>query len=216
MSHEWYRRHTWAESDQAEFFARLHRSRSNFQKSQYARIQAWELHRAHGALMAGEALKLLDMIVESWMVDVGSAEVHLQRAECLRDLGREQEAILAYRLTFSAQRQVPGLITTAHLDFAWWIAVSGRNELFDEALGVLAEFASKGGVSFPAHRYLEAGARALICHARGQSDDARAHARRALHAAALEDSGLRYHPTVGLVQESDTAARTLLTAIAAS
>src|SRR3546814_4038884 len=77
------------------------------------------------------------------------ASVHHQRAECLRDLGRDAEAIQAYRETFAEQRRRPSYITNAHLDFAWWIAVSGRRDLFDEAMSVLEEFSRAGGITFP-------------------------------------------------------------------
>ena len=87
MSDDWFRRHTWTDSDRAEFYARLERSRTAFHKAQYARIQAYELHQAGGARYAREALDLLDTIVESWMGDAQRASVHHQRAECLRDLG---------------------------------------------------------------------------------------------------------------------------------
>ncbi len=215
MSDDWFRRHTWTEADQREFFARLGRSRTPFHKAQYARIQAYELHRADGARYARAALELLDLIVESWMEDAQRASVHQQRAECLRDLERDAEAIDAYREAFAEQRRLPSYLTTAHLEFAWWVAVSGKREFFDEALGVLDEFSREDGIAFPAGIYLAEGARALIQHARGDRGLASAHARRALGAAGMKHSGLRYHPTVGLVERRDEATYAMLTSIAA-
>src|SRR6266850_2549579 len=203
MSDDWFRRHTWTEVDQAEFFARLRRSRSAFHKAQYVRIQAYELHRAGGVRYAAEALGLLDMIVERWLRDAQRAAVHHQRAECLRELGRDADAIAAYRETFAEQRRVPSHLTNAHLDFAWWIAVSGQCDLYDEALSVLDEFTREAGLSLAASIYYAEGARALIQHARGDRRLASSHARRALDAAGMQHSGLRYHPTVGLVQVRD-------------
>ena len=215
MSDDWYRRHTWTASDQAAFFARLDRSRSGFHKAQYARIQAFELQRAGGARYAADALRLLDLIVERWMEDAQRASVHHQRAECLRDLGRDEEAITAYRETFSEQRRQPSYLTDAHLDFAFWIAASGKDGQFDEALSVLKEFTSNDGISFPMSIYLAEGARALIHNARGKRGVAADHARTALNAAERMDSGLRYHPKVGLVQIRDERAHSILVALAA-
>ena len=216
MSDDWFRRHTWTEADQAEFFARLRRSRSSFHKAQYARIQAYELHQAGGARCAAEALELLDMIVERWMGDAQRASVHHQRAECLRNLGRDADAIFAHRETFAEQRRLPSYLTNAHLDFAWWIAASGKAELFDEALSVLDEFTCEGRITFPASIYFAEGARALIQHARGESRLASTHARRALDAAGTRHSGLSHHPTVGLVQVRDDETHGILTSLAAS
>ncbi|MCC6651313.1 MAG: hypothetical protein IT348_09225 [Candidatus Eisenbacteria bacterium] len=212
---DWFRRRTWTEADQVEFFARLHRSRSAERKAEYARIQAYELHAADGARYAHEALKLLDLIAASWMDSTFRALVHVQRAECLRDLGREAEAIAAYRETFEEQRLLPTVHTNAHFDFAWWVAVSGRQELFDEALNVLVEFSLEGGITFPASTYLAEGARALIWHARGEHNLASAHARVAMDAAGRKHSGLSRHPTVGLAQPPDEKAHALLASLAA-
>jgi hypothetical protein len=215
MNPDWFRRHTWSEADRTAFFTRLHRSRSAFHKAQYARIQAYELHQVGGAKYAGHALELLDTIVEHWMTDAQRAAVHHQRAECLRDLGREVEALAAYRETFAEQRRLPSFITNAHLDYAWWIATSGRHELFEEALSVLDEFADDGRITFPIGVYLADGARALIHCARGDRRRACMHARRALDAARTGHSGLRYHPKLGLVKVRDEEAHALLASLAA-
>lgn len=211
MSDEWFRRRTWTESDRAEFFTRLARSRSSFHKAQYARIQAFELHRAG---YAHAALELLDKIVESWMADAQRASVHHQRAECLRDLGRDADALEAYRETFAEQRVERSYLTNAHVEFAWWVAVTGKSELFEEAISVLEEFSRHGSIAFPAAVYLAEGARALIHHARGDSESATAHARRALGAAEAKESGLRYHQNVGLVYRRAEATHAMLSSLA--
>ncbi len=209
---DWFRRHTWTEADRSAFFTRLGRSRGAFHKAQYARIQAYELHHGGGRQYARAALELLDLILEHWKDDAQLASVHHQRAECLRDLGDDVGALAAYRETFAEQRRVPSYLTTAHLDFAWWVAVSKRHELFGEALGVLAEFSS--GLAFPASIYLAEGARALIHDALGGRHQATSHARRALEAAEARHSGLRYHPTVGLASVRDRETHAILTRLA--
>ena len=213
-SKDWFRKHTWTDTDQAEFFKKLSRSRTAFHKAQYTRIQAYELYRADRIQYARDALKLLDMIVENWMDDAQRASVQHQRAECLKDLGRDAEAINAYRETFIEQRRHPSDLTNAHLDFAWWIATSKMHELFDEAMIVLDEFTRKGQIAFPAAIYYSEGSRALIQAARGEQQLASTHARRALDAAEAEHSGLRYHPKVGLVKTNDEQAHSVLISIA--
>ena len=198
---DWFRRHTWTDTDRSDFFARLARSRSGFHKAQYALIQAIELHQSGGPQYARPALDLLDMILERWQNDAQLARVYHQRAVCLRDLGDDHRALAAFRAAFDEQRRRPGLLTMAHLDFAWWVAVSGKNELYDEALAVLDEF--EPGLLFPFYVYTAEGARALIMSAVGDPQRARGHARRALEAADARDTGLRCHPTVGLVEIRD-------------
>ena len=45
-------------------------------------------------------------------------------------------------------------------------------------------------------------AQAIIAHARGSISSAKSYAEAALSAAERDNSGFRYHPTVGLVQGS--------------
>lgn len=212
--YDWFRRHTWSDSDRAEFFSRLAKSRGDFYKAQYTRIQAYELHHGGGKQYAQAALELLDLILERWKADAQLASVHQQRAECLLDLGDVAGALGAYRGVFAEQRRLPSHLTNAHLDFAWWVAVSERRELFDEALGVLEEF-TRDGIVFPAALYQAEGARALMLVTQGDRQLAAKHARIALEAAATQHTGLRYHPKVGLVRIKDPKIHEALSRLAA-
>jgi tetratricopeptide (TPR) repeat protein len=211
---DWFRRHTWSASDRTEFFARLAKSRSNFHKAQYARIQAYELHHGGGKQYAHSALELLDLILERWKSDAELAAVYHQKAQCFLDLGDSAGALAAFREAFAQQRRVPSSLTSAHLDFAWWVAVSEMRELFDEAFGVLEEF-TRDGIVFPKARYQAEGARALMLKIRGDLDEAARHARNAMEAAAQQHTGLRYHPTVGLVKIADRQIHEALSRLAA-
>ena len=211
---DWFRRHTWSDSDRSEFFARLAKSRSNFHKAQYARIQAYELHHGGGKQYARAALELLDLILERWQADTELAAVYHQKAQCLLDLGDATGALAAFRAAFAEQRRVPSYSTSAHLDFAWWVAVSEKQELFDEAFGVLEEF-TRDGIVFPAALYQAEGARALMFRMLGDPEQAARHARNAMEAAARQHTGLRYHPTVGLVKIEDREIHEALSQLAA-
>jgi hypothetical protein len=93
------------------------------------------------------------------------------------------------------------VITNAHLDFAWWVAVGRREDLFEECLATLDEFSSE--LKWPLAVYMSEGARALIQDARGDRMGAARHAREAMKAAETRHSGLRYHATIGLVTNPD-------------
>jgi tetratricopeptide (TPR) repeat protein len=211
---DWFRRHTWSDSDRTEFFARLAKSRSKFHKAQYARIQAYELHHGGGKQYAHPALELLDLILERWKADAQLAAVYHQKAECFRDLGDAAGALAAFRQAFAEQRRMPRYLTNAHLDFAWWVAVSEKRELFDEAFGVLEEF-TRDGIVFPAALYQAEGARALMLEILGDPEQAAKHARNAMEAAAQQHTGLRYHRTVGLVKIEDRQIHEALSHLAA-
>ena len=209
---DWFRRHTWSETDRAEFFARLERSREA-NKGQYVRIQACELHEAGGKRYAAASLELLDLVLKKWPDPIQLASVFHQRAECYADLGDEEAALDAYRKTFHHQRQDRCVGTGAHLDFAWWVAVTGRRDLFEEACGVLDEF--RYDITFPIAVYKEYGAKALMNAEVGDRRRATECAQAAVDASESVRSGLRHHTTVGLVKIKDLRVHNRLKRLAA-
>ncbi|MBI5095451.1 MAG: hypothetical protein HZB26_23835 [Candidatus Hydrogenedentes bacterium] len=144
---------------------------------------------------------LLDTILREWRTEADLAMVFHQRAECLLDMGDTEEALASFKEVFEAQRSRPGVLTSAHLDFAWWVAVGGRIDLFDDAFAVLDEF--EYGLIFPAVVYATYGAKALMYSARGDSQKASECARWAIEATEQKRSVLRYHPTTGIVRIKD-------------
>ena len=190
------------------------RCRSIDSKAQYLRIQASYLADAG---YHAEALELLDQLLSEHPVASELAQAHLQKALSLDVMGRDDEAVEAYRASLLAERQRPTFRTAGWVEFAWFVAWKEKRELFDEALAVLAEFKSTGsaiGLMFPAGRFKYEGALALMAATCGDSERARGFAQRALESAAATDSGLRYHPEFGLIGTLDAAVRARLEAIA--
>lgn len=70
---------------------------------------------------------------------------------------------------------------------------------YEEVSQVLQEFRETGGLKFPSIEYRYAVIQALLAEARGEKTVAREFAKLALGEAAKDYSGLRYHPSVGLV-----------------
>ena len=211
MATEWYRRTSWGAAEEADFDRRLARSRAH-NRSQYLRIQATHLVEARPPLYDA-ALGLLSRLVDEYLDRTQLAQAHLQRAECLIALGREHEAIGAFRAALEAEREFPNSRTVAYLRFAYFIATTGRTDCFDEVLGVLKEFGS--GEVFPYERFLHNAALALIADGWGEGVAAREPARRALQAAEQSRSGFRYHPTFGLVEGADAGVVRRLRVLAA-
>ena len=198
---EWYRRKTWTPSDRTDFLARLERSRGDFQKAQYARIQAWHLQEIGTDEATQGAVELLEMILSKWREDAQLAMVCLQHAQCLLVLGQQDRAINAFREAFRAQRAKPSEHTDAHLDFGWLCISAPLPQLYQEALCLLDEFQGPG--VFPINTFREAAIRALIHDARKEHEAAREHAQRALSAATQTHSAFRRHSELGLVKAPD-------------
>lgn len=194
---EWFRRTRWTDADQAEFFARLERSRSLYHKSQYIRIQAAHLQQVG---LIQESLQLLQRLQAEWPHPSQLAAACAQEAQCHLLMGSIDLAIDAYRRSLELERQHGGG-SNARIEFAWLIATRELAECYDEALRALSE-ASLPPL-FPIDQYRAAGARALILGATGDPESAKRFARVAIEAASQDDSGLRYHKRLGLVHNPD-------------
>jgi tetratricopeptide (TPR) repeat protein len=173
------------------FNEKLHRAR---RKEQYLRIQACTLARSHPEV----ALGLLDQYF-SLKDDFDHAQAHVDRATALLALGRIKEAIASYDAALTREVEFPNLLTQAYLDLPYLIATRGIRERYAYAMQLLANH--KARLMFPADHFRWHAAWALIAAESHDSAAAKAHAQRALDAAALDHSGFRYHPEVGLVTD---------------
>ena len=194
---DWYRRSSWSDADQVEFFDRLGRSRSQFHKSQYLRIQAFHLED-NGLLK--EALNLLARLQQEWPHESQLAQAYNQEASCYLKLGDRSSAISAFRRSIE-QENKGGITTNSRLDFLWLVATERLRDLYDEALEGLDDLSAP--LAFPIAEFRKAGALALIYGDCGQTEIAQKHAKTALEAAAKTNSGLRYHQNLGLVSNPD-------------
>jgi hypothetical protein len=103
----------------------------------------------------------------------------------------------------------------AFIKFGKLVVENKLTQFFDEALAVLEELKLKG-IQFPADIYEEFGIRAIIAAQKGEIKKAKELAKVALEAAAKVHSGLRFHPTVGLVQDRESKFYKSIEAITAS
>jgi len=109
---------------------------------------------------------------------------------------RLERAVEAYREVFRVLRG-DAVETPTALDFGWLVATTPLPKLYGEALRVLKVF---GRDTFPIERFRSHSIQAFIYDARDQRSSARKHARAALAETEIAHSGMRYHPTFGLVQ----------------
>jgi len=194
---DWYRRRTWTAADQEAFRARLRRSRSDFHRAQYLRIQALSLQETGDRGLCTSAIGLLDELVSTYPDASQLAAAHLQRAQCLDLLESPDEAATAFRAALEAQRLFPNWQTTAPLDFGMFCVRRGMESLYEEGVAMLDEFAHES--PFPAAQFQEAVVRAVVAEHQGDVRAAGRFARMALDAAARESTGLRFHKRLGLV-----------------
>jgi tetratricopeptide (TPR) repeat protein len=191
---DWYRNPTWDPEIQARFTEKLRRARN---KSQYLRIQAGYLVRSHPKT----ALALLDRY---FALDehFDMAQAFLDQADAWLALGSVEQAIHSLQQALQREKEYPNYKTQAWSRYALLVAQQKLSHLYESALQVLQETAhdrSQAIALFPASAFCWQAAFALIADAEGRSDQAQQSAAKALEFAAIQNTGLRYHPTVGLV-----------------
>ena len=203
MAIDWFRKTTWSEADQADFFARLKRCRTAYNKAQYLRIQASHLEGIGSLEMLKAALELLDKMFAEFPKQTQLASAYSQKASCLAKLGNIDDAIINYQRALQTEREYPRVKTYAFMQFGRLVVENNLTKLFDEALDELKELDSRG-IKFPSDIFQAFGIRSIIAANRGEMDKAREFAKVALEAADKAHSGLRYHSTVGLVRDRET------------
>ena len=131
------------------------------------------------------------------------AQAHVDRATAYLALGNIDSAIGSYEMAVARERVFPNLRTGASLDLPYLIALNGLSDRYDQAFSMLS--GPTDGLMFPVDRFKHHSARAMILRS---SDRAAAatEARLALESAALDHSGFRYHPKLGLVSEKHATA----------
>ncbi len=210
---EWFRRTTWTDADREEFNVRLKRSRGAANKAQYLRIQAVHLAEAghHES-----AIEILDRLFAEFPEKIQLAQAHAQKANSLAKLRQIEAAIQEYRAALQTERDFPNVRTNAWLDFGWLVVEKQLTDFYEEVSRVLQDFREEGGLKFPSIEYRYAAIQALLADARGEKAQAREFAKEALAETAKEHSGLRYHPTVGLVGSERNTFENRLRALADS
>lgn len=198
---DWFRKATWSDLDAADFERRLARARER-SRAQYVRIQAGHLARSPDLRLVRIARDLLTWCLADYPDNVLERGPALEkRASCRWRLGETNSAIDDYRAAFIAEDTTNTPKTNGWLKFGWTVVTERRTELYAE-VDVLFEARARSGrwsLIFPVDVFQFHVIRARIAEERGQLTTAATHARVALTASALERSGLRHHPSLGLV-----------------
>lgn len=204
---EWYRKTNWTQEERDDFFANLQACNNEFHKAQYLRIQALHLQDLATPAMLEAALELLDLMLKEAPHWSQLPVAYAQKAACLEGLGRDMEALQAYRESLAALRAFPKAHTIAPISFAMFAVLRGRTDLYDEVEAALDEFPSVATQSEEEYQLYTA--RALIADYRGDTPKAREYAREAINAAQKSYAARHYDrsklslpnkPDIGLEQ----------------
>ncbi|HWU49554.1 MAG TPA: hypothetical protein VN042_06735, partial [Asticcacaulis sp.] len=195
---DWFRNATWSADIETAFFAKLNRARS--QKSQYLVIQALTLAKTRPDI----CLKLIDLYfaqgedVNNDFDHVRALDARRQAYEATGDIPRALDAIKA---VLKQEQLKPRHIVGADVQFPYFVASHNLTAEYSLAKTLLDNRA-EDSIIFPVIKFKIYAAYALMADDLKLYTDARSHAGEALRWAHMSSSGLRYHPTVGLVTDA--------------
>ncbi len=201
MSEEWFRKSTWTEFDEEDFFSRLKRSRQ-YNRSQYLRIQAWHLTESGMPELLKVAISLLDILIRDYPERGQLASAFLQKAEAFSALGYSDEALLFFKKAIEFEREFPNVCTAAPLEFGLFVVRNHLSDQYSYALSILEEF-EESNSTFPVQRFEVSAVRSLIAAGLGDKDIARMFAQQVLVEASAKHSGFWKHPRIGLVGKTE-------------
>ncbi|AOR29113.1 hypothetical protein FORMB_20850 [Formosa sp. Hel1_33_131] len=151
---EWFRRKTWTEKDETEFFVKLKRARKDG-RAQYLKIQAIELIRTKGKRQLQAAEILLNKILTEYPDD------KLNKSQTLNSLGEiyasyknYDKAIEYFNQALNFEKEFPNVKTTAYLNFSETVVRTERYDLYSEVENILTLELKENGIFFPIQKYI--------------------------------------------------------------
>lgn len=198
---DWYRRKSWTEADESEFFAKLNRARKDG-RAQYLKIQAIELISTNKKELLRVAESLLNKVLTEYPEDNFNKSSSLRSIGNIhKKLGDETKAIDYYKKAVDFEKNYPNVQTQAYLDYSELIIKTKSLFEYDEVETILIEKLSK--LVFPIDKYKVNSILSIINKHKNNADKAIFYAKLAEESASAETSGLTYHKFLGVVAERE-------------
>jgi len=202
MSNEWYRRKSWTETDEEEFFAKLKRARKD-NRAQYLKIQAIEFEETGKLQLLDVVEQLLKQLLSEYPDD------NFNKSPSLHTLGNiykrrdDLDTALTYFMeAVEFEKHYPNVKTQADLDFSDLVVKLEKTEHYDlveELINTRLEDSL-----FQVEKYRGYSILAIISDSRGDQTNFQRFKELADENASQETSGLRYHQNLGTVKKRDT------------
>jgi tetratricopeptide (TPR) repeat protein len=168
----WCKRTTWTEVDKRDFDARLKRSRTAANRAYYLRLQGCTLQETgdHQA-----ALELFERELSERHDPTDLAVTHANIAISLAGTGRLDEAVMAFRTALQTEGANPGVRHSVQLDFIWTVVDRQLVDSYPEIGPLVAAYRDDEQCPFEIWC-----ARAVLADHRGDREEARSMAQRAI------------------------------------
>ncbi|MFT3796521.1 tetratricopeptide repeat protein [Flavobacterium sp.] len=199
---EWYRRKTWTEIDEEEFFAKLSKTRKDG-RAQYLKIQAIELVETENEKLLKVAESLLNKMLTEYPDDSFNKSTALKiLGDIYSKIGNENIAIEYYKRAIDFEKIYPNVKTQAYLNYAELIVKLNYTSQYDQLKNILLE--RQNTMVFPIEKFKVNFILSVMYEFQGINNLAQIHAELAEKNASEETSGFTYHKKLGILQDKET------------
>lgn len=196
---DWYRRKTWTDEDQRDYFERLNLAKKH-NRPQYLRIQAIELLETGEKENLEAAEKLLKKQLSEFPEErVNRSSAFRTLGEIERIRGNSDKALNYYRKALNFEKEFPNSITQAYLDFSELVVKEKREEDYNFVQELL--LSRIDNLAFPIEKYKAYSILSIINKKNNELEKAKEFAKLAEQFVNAETSGFRYHKKLGVVKE---------------
>ena len=202
---DWYRNTEWNDQIESEFESRLKRSRGNYNKAQYLRIQASYLLDTKKNELQEKGVELMERVISEYPEEKFSSihgieqlgEFYLKKESFVK-----AEKYLRQVIEYYYNETRSGTSGMADLKLCESILKSEQIEKFEEAYEMATvKFKETGGeLFFNSDKYYYADLMANLCYKMERKDEARIYAQSAIELSKITEPQFNRHKTIGIIK----------------
>ena len=199
---EWYRKSTWSETDEAEFYEKLSKARK-YNRAEYIKIQASTLINTENAKLLNDAEILLNKIIDEYPNEKSEMSSTLNALGRIYQIRNNFDKAIGYfRESLNFEKLYPNVITNSYLNFSELIVKNQKKEDYDYVQILLLKEVPES--LFPVVKYKGYSLLSIINANNGNFQKAKEYEKLAEENANATTTNLRYHKYLGIVKKRDS------------
>lgn len=204
---DWYRNTSWNKEIEEAFENRLKRSRGDFHKAQYLRIQASHLLHSSNAKIQEKGIELMKRVISSYPNENDSVFANEQLGDFYFSKSDFESAEKYFEIVieyYSQTKSRSGTSSLADLKLCEIILLTNQKEKFEKAYNFFNNFEKLGGrLLLNSDKFYYGNVRASLCYEMKKYEEASAFAKQALEITKITEPQFSKHKTVGLVNTTE-------------
>lgn len=202
---DWYRNTEWNNQIETNFFNRLKRSRRNYNKAEYLRIQATYLLNSSSTILKKKGVQLMKKLINDFPEETFSTiSGHESLGDYYLKKNDYQRAEKHFRIVteYYHSNTRSGTSGLADLKLTETILLSNQVEKFEEAyeLATSKFYETEGELLLNSNIFYYASLMANLCLKMGKLEEASKYANSALELSTIKEPQFNRHKSVGIIK----------------